>query len=205
VFDGERLEEALTSGGAANLPDHFAGKIRNLDYKTLRYPGHYDWIEGLLRDRPGLTSNELDDILVREVPILEDDRVLVYVAVEGLAEGAGGVTARVAGAGSGVRDCGCDCGAGGSMIRVVEPEGALEASIKKTRAASEMIATPAMISKPNLFIVSVEAPVAAGISAAAQGQILGKSSSSMIRVISSPAVSASVSLSIRSTVPSAPI
>lgn len=91
------------------------------------------------------------------------------------------------------------------MTRVVEPEGSLEPSIKKTRAASETIATPAIINKPNLFIFSVEIPVAAWISAVAQGQILGKSSSSMVRAMSSPAVSASVSLSIRSTVPSLPI
>ncbi|MDQ3907749.1 MAG: saccharopine dehydrogenase NADP-binding domain-containing protein, partial [Acidobacteriota bacterium] len=35
-----RLEAFQTSGGTSTLPDTFAGRIQELDYKTIRYPGH---------------------------------------------------------------------------------------------------------------------------------------------------------------------
>ncbi|MDI1305570.1 MAG: saccharopine dehydrogenase, partial [bacterium] len=41
IIDGITYEEDLTSGGAADLPDALSGKVGSLDYKTLRYPGHY--------------------------------------------------------------------------------------------------------------------------------------------------------------------
>jgi len=40
-FDGfPALEAFQTSGGTSTLPDTFLGKIRGLDYKTIRYAGH---------------------------------------------------------------------------------------------------------------------------------------------------------------------
>jgi len=42
-FDGfPRLEAFQTSGGTSTLPDSFLGKIKELDYKTIRYAGHCD-------------------------------------------------------------------------------------------------------------------------------------------------------------------
>jgi lysine 6-dehydrogenase len=35
-----KLEAFNTSGGSSTLPLTYAGKVTNLDYKTLRYPGH---------------------------------------------------------------------------------------------------------------------------------------------------------------------
>jgi lysine 6-dehydrogenase len=41
VFDGfPPLEAFQTSGGTSTLPDTFLGKIKELDYKTIRYGGH---------------------------------------------------------------------------------------------------------------------------------------------------------------------
>jgi lysine 6-dehydrogenase len=40
-------EAAFTSGGSSTLPWTFAGRIRNLDYKTIRYPGHYEKLKAL--------------------------------------------------------------------------------------------------------------------------------------------------------------
>lgn len=37
-----RLEAAYTSGGSSTLTDTFAGKIKELDYKTIRFPGHFE-------------------------------------------------------------------------------------------------------------------------------------------------------------------
>jgi len=42
-----RCEAAFTSGGSSTLPWTFAGRIRNLDYKTVRYPGHFEKISAL--------------------------------------------------------------------------------------------------------------------------------------------------------------
>ncbi len=38
----EKLEAAYTSGGSLTLARTYAGRIQNLDYKTLRYPGHWE-------------------------------------------------------------------------------------------------------------------------------------------------------------------
>jgi saccharopine dehydrogenase-like NADP-dependent oxidoreductase len=78
-------EEDLTSGGAADLPDAFAGRVRTLDYKTLRHPGHYEWVSGQLKR----IGNEVDPIsalqrvMEEEIPHVEDDQVVLYAAVEG--------------------------------------------------------------------------------------------------------------------------
>ena len=42
-FDGfPPLEAFQTSGGTSTLPDTFLGKVKELDYKTIRYAGHCD-------------------------------------------------------------------------------------------------------------------------------------------------------------------
>lgn len=42
------LEAFHTSGGASLLPEMFEGRVRELDYKTIRYPGHCDRFKALL-------------------------------------------------------------------------------------------------------------------------------------------------------------
>ena len=39
-IDGVRLEAFTTSGGIGTMCETYAGRVDNLDYKTLRYPGH---------------------------------------------------------------------------------------------------------------------------------------------------------------------
>jgi saccharopine dehydrogenase-like NADP-dependent oxidoreductase len=88
LIDGEPYEEALTSGGAADLPAYFAGKVRTLDYKTLRYPGHYAWVEELLAEAEGEGEERADFLLRRmekAVPFADDDVVIIHAAVEGFA------------------------------------------------------------------------------------------------------------------------
>ena len=43
-----RLEAFVTSGGASTLPRTMKGKVRDLDYKTIRYPGHCAVMRGML-------------------------------------------------------------------------------------------------------------------------------------------------------------
>jgi saccharopine dehydrogenase-like NADP-dependent oxidoreductase len=86
IVIGARTYEAdLTSGGAADLPDYFVGKARSLDYKTLRYVGHYDWVEKQVKKLPkdGNLPDRLQDVMLRAIPSVEDDLVLVHASVDG--------------------------------------------------------------------------------------------------------------------------
>lgn len=86
IVIGARTYEAdLTSGGAADLPDHFAGKARHLDYKTLRYAGHYEWVESVIATLPKDADlpKLLQDVMLQAVPSVEDDLVLVHASVDG--------------------------------------------------------------------------------------------------------------------------
>jgi len=61
AFDGfPPLEAFQTSGGTSTLPDTFLGKIRELDYKTIRYAGHCDKFKAMMD--LGLCSS--DEIMV---------------------------------------------------------------------------------------------------------------------------------------------
>jgi saccharopine dehydrogenase-like NADP-dependent oxidoreductase len=93
VIGGLRLEAFATSGGLGTLCETYDGRIRHLDYKTLRYPGHCDAIRFLLdelglRDRRELAG----EILITAKPPVDDDVVYLYAAVEG--EAADGLTRR---------------------------------------------------------------------------------------------------------------
>jgi saccharopine dehydrogenase-like NADP-dependent oxidoreductase len=86
IVIGARTYEAdLTSGGAADLPDFFEGKARSMDYKTLRYPGHYDWVEAVekkLAKDEHLAEN-LERVMLEQIPSVEDDLVLAHASVDG--------------------------------------------------------------------------------------------------------------------------
>ncbi|MBA2378616.1 MAG: saccharopine dehydrogenase, partial [Blastocatellia bacterium] len=86
IVIGARTYEAdLTSGGAADLPDYFEGKARDLDYKTLRYPGHYEWVETVEKSLPKDEDlpKRLEDLMLQTIPSVEDDLVLVHASVDG--------------------------------------------------------------------------------------------------------------------------
>ncbi len=85
VIGGRTYEADLTSGGAADLPEFFEGKAKNLEYKTLRYVGHYDWVESVIRKLPKDENlpNRLQDVMLEAVPSVEDDLVLVQASVDG--------------------------------------------------------------------------------------------------------------------------
>lgn len=85
IIDGISYEEDLTSGGAADLPDALAGKVRSLDYKTLRHPGHYSWVQEKLDDL-GNTAEKIKNLqqkMEEIIPHIEDDQIVLYAAVEG--------------------------------------------------------------------------------------------------------------------------
>jgi len=85
IIDGITYEEDLTSGGAADLPDALAGKVNSLDYKTLRYPGHYAWIQEQINnpDNSEKPIEALQQIMKKQIPHIEDDQIILYAAVQG--------------------------------------------------------------------------------------------------------------------------
>ena len=85
IIDGIAYEEDLTSGGAADLPDALLGKVRSLDYKTLRYPGHYAWIQEQIANLEHTTDTikGLQEKMEAIIPHIEDDKIILYAAVEG--------------------------------------------------------------------------------------------------------------------------
>ena len=85
IINGITYEDDLTSGGAADLPDALSGKIRLLDYKTLRHPGHYKWVQEQLSTL-GNTQNAIEYLqrkMEAVIPHIEDDQIVIYAAVEG--------------------------------------------------------------------------------------------------------------------------
>lgn len=87
IIDGITYEEDITSGGAADLPDALIGKVRSLDYKTLRYPGHYTWVQKQIKDLGNAndTVSALQHKMEVQIPHIEDDQIILYAAVEGKA------------------------------------------------------------------------------------------------------------------------
>lgn len=85
IIDGENYEDNFTSGGAADLPDAFAGKVKDLDYKTLRFPGHYAWVNSIIETCPSGEDKIqfLEKTMLDAIPNVEDDVVIVYASVMG--------------------------------------------------------------------------------------------------------------------------
>jgi saccharopine dehydrogenase-like NADP-dependent oxidoreductase len=85
IIDGKTYEEDLTSGGAADLPDALSGRVRSLDYKTLRFIGHYSWVDKQLSDlkKSGNKIAALQQKMQAEIPNIEEDQIILYAAVEG--------------------------------------------------------------------------------------------------------------------------
>jgi len=87
-LDGVEYEAFNTSGGLGTLCETLEGKIRNLDYKSVRYPGHQQRMKFLLQDLGLKRDHELlKTILRKSVPTTMQDVVLVFVTVSGLRDG----------------------------------------------------------------------------------------------------------------------
>ncbi|MBI5088791.1 MAG: L-lysine dehydrogenase, partial [Actinobacteria bacterium] len=85
---GTQLEAFTTSGGLGTMCDTYHGRVENLDYKTMRYPGHMELMnfffhELLMRQRRELAG----EILTNAKPAVSDDVVYMHVASEGEIDG----------------------------------------------------------------------------------------------------------------------
>jgi saccharopine dehydrogenase-like NADP-dependent oxidoreductase len=88
TIDGVEYEAFNTSGGVATMCETFEGKVQELNYKTMRYPGHRDLMKFLLQDLNLAPRQDLvTQIFDQEVPLTESDVVVFYVSVVGSCDG----------------------------------------------------------------------------------------------------------------------
>ena len=88
IIDGQVFEAFHTSGGCASMCDTLIGKVRSLNYKSLRYLGHHKCMSFLKDDLNMANQQELwTDIFDRNVPTTEKDVVIILVNVRGLIDG----------------------------------------------------------------------------------------------------------------------
>ncbi len=83
-IDGLTYEAFNTSGGLGSLAKSYLGKVKQLNYKTIRYPGHCSKMRFLMNDlKLNQDRNVLKHILETVLPRTTQDVVLVYVSVTG--------------------------------------------------------------------------------------------------------------------------
>ena len=83
-LDGVAYEAFNTSGGLGSLAEVLAGKARNLNYKSIRYPGHCALMRTLLHDLDLRHRRDLlKDVLEGAVPGTEQDVVVFFVTASG--------------------------------------------------------------------------------------------------------------------------
>ena len=86
--NGVRLEAFTTSGGLGTMCETYRDRVLNLDYKTMRYPGHarlmnFFFHELLMREDRELAGR----ILKNAKPPVDEDVVHIHVSAEGLQQG----------------------------------------------------------------------------------------------------------------------
>ena len=92
-----KLEAFTTSGGASTLIDTYKNRLRNLDYKTIRYPGHASIMRSFyelgffsneaITNATNKTSYKPRDVaaflLEKNIPLCTNDAVLVKIIFQG--------------------------------------------------------------------------------------------------------------------------
>lgn len=87
-LDGTNYEAFNTSGGLGTLCETLDGRVDNLDYKTVRYPGHRDVIKLLIDDLGlGRRRDLFKEVLEAAVPVTVQDVVLIFITATGYRDG----------------------------------------------------------------------------------------------------------------------
>jgi saccharopine dehydrogenase-like NADP-dependent oxidoreductase len=84
-LDGSEYEAFNTSGGLGSLCETLHGKINNLDYKSIRLPGHRDLMSFLLKDlKFSKDTKTLISVLERSIGFTTQDKCIVLVEAVGM-------------------------------------------------------------------------------------------------------------------------
>lgn len=87
-LDGVTYEAFNTSGGLGTLVKTLEGKVRNMNYRTIRYPGHQAIIKALLNDLNLRNRRDvLKDLFENALPATMQDVVVIFVTVCGWRDG----------------------------------------------------------------------------------------------------------------------
>ena len=87
-LDGVTYEAFNTSGGLGTLAKTLEGRVRTMNYRTIRYPGHQAIIKALLNDFNLKNRRDvLKDLFENALPATMQDVVVVFVTVCGWREG----------------------------------------------------------------------------------------------------------------------
>ena len=88
ALDGVEYEAFNTSGGLGTLTETLEGKARQVDYQSIRYPGHNAILKLLLNDlRLRERRDLLKDILETAIPTTDQDVIVVFATASGLRGG----------------------------------------------------------------------------------------------------------------------
>ena len=88
ALDGVEYEAFNTSGGLGTLTETLAGKARQVDYQSIRYPGHCAILKLLLNDlRLRERRDLLKEIFEAAIPTTEQDVIVVFASASGLRDG----------------------------------------------------------------------------------------------------------------------
>lgn len=82
IADGVEYEAAFTSGGIGSLVKELKD-VKNVAYKTLRYPGHYDYVIQAV-GRLHKDFNKIKDEFLKLFPFNKDDVIVVYAEAKGI-------------------------------------------------------------------------------------------------------------------------
>lgn len=83
-LDGVTYEAFNTSGGLGTLAKTFEGKVRTMNYRTIRYPGHQAIIKALLNDLNLRNRRDLlKDLFENALPATMQDVIVIFVTVCG--------------------------------------------------------------------------------------------------------------------------
>jgi len=88
TLQGKQYEAFNTSGGLGTLCETYEGKLKTLNYKTMRYVGHHQYMSFLLNDlKMNENQKEFTDIFNKTIPKTCDDVVLIMIKAVGLNSG----------------------------------------------------------------------------------------------------------------------
>ena len=84
-LDGQNLEAFTTANGMGSLCESLDGKVKNLIFKTIRYPQHLDKLLMLMDDFGMRKRADLFRMVMENgMPIVENDVVIMFITVTGL-------------------------------------------------------------------------------------------------------------------------